>query len=230
MTDETLERKIAALEKLFRDQSDEAEKAETAREIPEIERHEASRETVVEDWTADNAAEAAALPPGALECAGSGSFEKSAPVSDEAQPEGEPDATAQEQALAEDLVDETAQPEEEVADVMPTFRRHAEALDWEDHSPEASSRHAVAAGGGYATPQETLLEDAPDHVSGHEVGHGERPQGTQLPALDEEALHQLVVDIVRQELQGALGERITRNVRKLVRREIHRVMMTQDID
>jgi hypothetical protein len=31
-----------------------------------------------------------------------------------------------------------------------------------------------------------------------------------------------VRDIVRQELQGSLGERVTRNVRKLVRREIQR--------
>ena len=48
--------------------------------------------------------------------------------------------------------------------------------------------------------------------------------------LDEEALRDLVSEIVRQELQGALGERITRNVRKLVRREIHRAMMGQDYD
>lgn len=52
------------------------------------------------------------------------------------------------------------------------------------------------------------------------------------PALeiDEETLRQMVVDIVRQELQGALGERITRNVRKLVRREIHRMLISQDFD
>lgn len=48
--------------------------------------------------------------------------------------------------------------------------------------------------------------------------------------IDEDALRDLVSDIVRQELQGALGERITRNVRKLVRREIHRAMMGQDYD
>ncbi|MFN3208757.1 MAG: hypothetical protein ACE369_07105 [Roseovarius sp.] len=48
--------------------------------------------------------------------------------------------------------------------------------------------------------------------------------------LDEEALRDLVSEIVRQELQGTLGERITRNVRKLVRREIHRAMMGQDLD
>lgn len=48
--------------------------------------------------------------------------------------------------------------------------------------------------------------------------------------LDEEALRDMVSEIVRQELQGALGERITRNVRKLVRREIHRALMSQGID
>ena len=48
--------------------------------------------------------------------------------------------------------------------------------------------------------------------------------------IDEAALRDLVSEIVRQELQGSLGERITRNVRKLVRREIHRAMMGQDLD
>lgn len=48
--------------------------------------------------------------------------------------------------------------------------------------------------------------------------------------IDEDALRDLVGEIVRQELQGALGERITRNVRKLVRREIHRALMAQGLD
>ncbi|CUH63734.1 hypothetical protein TG4357_00857 [Thalassovita gelatinovora] len=47
--------------------------------------------------------------------------------------------------------------------------------------------------------------------------------------LDEETLRELVAEIVRQELQGALGERITRNVRKLVRREIHRALTSHEL-
>ena len=43
-------------------------------------------------------------------------------------------------------------------------------------------------------------------------------------ALDEKALRGIVADIVKSELQGELGDRITRNVRKLVRREIHRAL------
>ncbi len=48
--------------------------------------------------------------------------------------------------------------------------------------------------------------------------------------LDEETLRELVSDIVRKELSGELGERITRNVRKLVRREIHRALLTREFD
>lgn len=48
--------------------------------------------------------------------------------------------------------------------------------------------------------------------------------------LDEAALRQLVAEIVREELQGALGERITRNVRKLVRLEIQRALAAHGLD
>jgi len=48
--------------------------------------------------------------------------------------------------------------------------------------------------------------------------------------IDEDTLRDMVAEIVRQELQGTLGERITRNVRKLVRREIHRALTSQDFD
>ncbi|MEP3509154.1 MAG: hypothetical protein ABJN34_12850 [Litoreibacter sp.] len=48
--------------------------------------------------------------------------------------------------------------------------------------------------------------------------------------IDEDALRDLVAEIVRQELSGDLGERITRNVRKLVRREIHRALLTREFE
>ena len=48
--------------------------------------------------------------------------------------------------------------------------------------------------------------------------------------LDEDALRDIVSEIVREELQGALGERITRNVSKLVRREIHRALAAQELE
>ncbi|MEM9855670.1 MAG: hypothetical protein AAF841_14670, partial [Pseudomonadota bacterium] len=48
-------------------------------------------------------------------------------------------------------------------------------------------------------------------------------------AIDPDMLRELVSEIVRKELQGELGERITRNVRKLVRREINRALAGQDL-
>ena len=48
--------------------------------------------------------------------------------------------------------------------------------------------------------------------------------------IDEETLREMISELVRQELQGALGERITRNVRRLVRREIQRAMAMRDLE
>ena len=42
------------------------------------------------------------------------------------------------------------------------------------------------------------------------------------PIIDREELRGIVVEMIHQEMRGELGERITRNVRKLVRREIQR--------
>jgi hypothetical protein len=44
------------------------------------------------------------------------------------------------------------------------------------------------------------------------------------PILDEEALRGIVNAIVREELQGELGDRIARNLRKLIRREIGQML------
>jgi cell pole-organizing protein PopZ len=54
--------------------------------------------------------------------------------------------------------------------------------------------------------------------------------GTPLAVLDEAALQEIVRQMIREELQGDLGERITRNVRKLVRAEINRALMARDLD
>ena len=44
-----------------------------------------------------------------------------------------------------------------------------------------------------------------------------------------EELRDLVAEVVREELNGALGERLTRNVRKLVRAEIARTLAARDL-
>lgn len=48
--------------------------------------------------------------------------------------------------------------------------------------------------------------------------------------IDMDMLRDLVAEIIREELQGTLGERITRNVRMLVRREISRALETHKFE
>lgn len=48
------------------------------------------------------------------------------------------------------------------------------------------------------------------------------------PFQDEVALRKMVGEIIREELQGELGERITRNVRKLIRHEIEASIKAKD--
>lgn len=104
-----------------------------------------------------------------------------------------------------------------------------ETLQWEDHGNEDDTDENMSAPDAFAgqhhdfdaadeADEVTQAEDEYDFLAGDET------------LLDEDALREMVADIVRQELQGALGERITRNVRKLVRREIHRALMAQEFE
>lgn len=68
---------------------------------------------------------------------------------------------------------------------------------------------------------DVLIDDAADGVE--DLGETASPfsfPDSEDSILDEETLREIVAEVVRQELQGALGQRITRNVRKMVRREI----------
>ncbi|WP_144431507.1 hypothetical protein [Jannaschia seosinensis] len=65
------------------------------------------------------------------------------------------------------------------------------------------------------------------------VGPGEQDQGVEddlESSIGSERLRQLIAEVVREELSGELGERITRNLRKLVRREIERALASSDFD
>lgn len=50
-----------------------------------------------------------------------------------------------------------------------------------------------------------------------------------LAPIDEEVLQEIVRELLTEELQGPLGEKITRNIRKMVRAEIGRALSEQDI-
>lgn len=48
--------------------------------------------------------------------------------------------------------------------------------------------------------------------------------------IDETELRSMVSEMIRDELRGALGEKITKNIRKLVRREINSALLKQRIE
>lgn len=50
------------------------------------------------------------------------------------------------------------------------------------------------------------------------------------PELTEDVIRPIVAELIREELKGELGERITRNVRKLVRREILRIIDSREFE
>lgn len=88
-------------------------------------------------------------------------------------------------------------------------------------------------------PSEVQPEPLPQTAafvrSGNQVGGQKKesePATEQMATanIGEEELRDLVKEIVQQELQGALGERITRNIRKLVRREINRALAAQNLN
>lgn len=125
-------------------------------------------------------------------------------------PEDEPAAAlAGEEAAMPDLAG--AEPVAATASASRVQRNE----DWAD-AAEAEIRRELEA---EAEASVFSRFDAADEVDG--VGE---------PVFDEEMLRDLVRDIIREELQGALGERITRNVRKLVRAEIARALAVRDFE
>jgi hypothetical protein len=67
------------------------------------------------------------------------------------------------------------------------------------------------------------LDEDDDADDGFDIFEDDR-----LP--DPDALRDMVAEIVRQELLSDLGQRVTRNIRKLVRREIRRALAARDFD
>ena len=102
------------------------------------------------------------------------------------------------------------------------------ARAWADRA-EAAVRaeldDAIAAHVVEVTPPEAEPEPA---TAAAEAGPG-LFDSADVP-FDEEMLREIVRDIIREELAGTLGERITRNVRKLVRVEINRALTAREFE
>lgn len=141
---------------------------------------------------------------------------RSSGARDQAQPQWEPDSKT-EAPFAATLVD-TIEWRDEPAPARSTAQAASDASGEADGSAEETAQPAAA-----DSAAETVVEAA---FAGAAL---ETLAESGDSYLDEEGLRDLVASIVREELQGPLGERITRNVRKLVRREIHRALAAHDL-
>ena len=122
--------------------------------------------------------------------------------------------------------------------------RRLQSLPWEDSSPSHSGLQTGALPDSKIASQAAAFHDTAtaferEHTEAVETAQAELSTNASETLLeneeiasvvDEEALRDMVSEIVRQELQGPLGERITRNVRKLVRREIYRALAANELD
>lgn len=135
---------------------------------------------------------------------------------------------AQRYDVAQDYMDSTSEAFAPVAE--------DEASDWDDPPPavsHVSTRRVLTPPDGpergWADAAEAaVMEDLARDVE-QEVG-GLFDDGQGGMTFDEEVLRDLVRDIIREELSGTLGERITRNVRKLVRAEIARALAVREFE
>jgi hypothetical protein len=112
---------------------------------------------------------------------------------------------------------------------------HVIPLTWgTDPAAEAAgNREAAAKGREPETAAAAVPPAEPEPILTAAQGEAQTlvdGDGNPLTVLDEEALHEIVRSLIREELQGVLGERITRNVRKLVRAEINRALTARSLD
>ena len=93
---------------------------------------------------------------------------------------------------------------------------------------ETAEQHRDQTSGDDMIDLETQISEQSEEISADDAT--ENLMADDAAMLDEDALRDMIGDLVRQELQGVLGERITRNVRRLVRREIQRAMAMRDLE
>ena len=105
----------------------------------------------------------------------------------------------------------------------------ADVADWaqegEDEAQDTLARETATIEPDLAwadAAEAEAVEELAAHVA-------DRLDPAEAEAMGEEALRDLVRELIVEELQGALGQRITRNIRKLVRAEIARAMAAEQL-
>lgn len=145
-----------------------------------------------------------------------------------------------------------ADPEEELGTVMPVFarsrRREASTLEELQAEVDAETAETDAVEAVEAEEATPIVDEEPQDVVEEAVAEVPEPEeaveaepeandedvsgldDAAFDGIDEDMLRELIAEVVRSELQGTLGQRITRNLRKMVRREIRIALAADDFD
>ena len=119
--------------------------------------------------------------------------------------------------------------EAEPAQEPPVFARINRAAENPEVEAEASAEERVVEFGAQIDQAsgDDALEDQVEDLgySGATCGFGDDES-----VLDEEVLREIISQVVRDELKGVLGQKITRNVRKMVRREIRLALAAEELE
>lgn len=111
--------------------------------------------------------------------------------------------------------------EEEVEEPQTVVFEHAA---WSARRDDLAPEEADVVEETVAEPVEAVEDSA------SEEGDTLFDAGFEEALIDEDILREMVQKLVREELQGTVGERITRNVRRLVRREIQRALTLREFE
>ena len=139
---------------------------------------------------------------------------------------------AQSRAARQDKADDEPQQDDEAArqvrvEILRATRDEPPAPEQQDAQPSQGSPRAEE-------PTDFLAHEAEPGPTRSDIEDlGQAPfsfpdEGDSF--VDEAALRELIAEVVREELQGDMGVRITRNIRKLVRREIRLALAAQDLE
>ena len=143
---------------------------------------------------------------------------------EEWEPEAEPQAMASLSWQAPDWIEEA----EVVEDSPEAAERDAVVRALADKAEAAAVAEIVARA---AQAKADAAAQAEVQAKPKEAAPGDEDLFAEDDAyFDETVLRDLVRDLIREELSGALGERITRNVRKLVRAEVNRALTARDFE
>ncbi len=158
------------------------------------------------------------------------------PVADSGEDDGDESILSFSHVDAEDLDDGRADSETEtdaLEALEPLVEEPETALGEVDLAEEEPDQAAAEAEAMIDQISDALAQTAAESAAGafgDKLDEDLADYLSEETAFDEDMLRDLITQVVRSELEGELGERMTRNIRKLVRREVFSILESREAE